>query len=101
LILGGRARNQLKMDKTIVFCWIPSHVNIRSNERADDAAKSALTSPITDMKFPASELIPYVHQFCLDEWEDIWDCCRGNKFHAIYPTVGTALQSRVNTHPGI
>jgi len=67
----------------------------------DDAAKSALTSPITDMKFPASELIPYVHQFCLDEWEDIWDCCRGNKFNAIYPTVGTALQSRVNTHPGI
>jgi len=59
LILGGRAINQLKMDKTIVFCWIPSHVNIRSNERADDAAKSALTSPITDMKFPASELIPY------------------------------------------
>jgi len=39
------------MGKTIFFCWIPSHVNIRSNERADDAAKSALTSPITDMKF--------------------------------------------------
>jgi len=25
---------------------------------------------------------------CLDEWQDIWDCCEGNKLHPIYPTVG-------------
>ena len=54
------------------------------------AAKSVLTSPITNMKFLASELRPCVDKFCLDEWQDIWDCCRGNKLHAIYPTVGTA-----------
>jgi len=80
--------------KTIAFCWILSHVSNRSNERADAAAKSVLTSPITNMKFPASKLIPCVDKFCLDEWQDIWDCCRGNRLHAIYPSVGTATHSK-------
>ena len=80
--------------KTIAFCWILGHVSIRGNERADAAAKSVLTSPITNMKFPASELIPCVDKFCLDEWQDIRDCCRCNKLHAIYPTIGTATHSK-------
>jgi len=69
--------------KIIILHWIPSHGNIHGNDRADTAAKSALSLPITNMKLPACELIPYVSKFCLDEWQDIWDCCEGNKLHSI------------------
>jgi len=40
------------------------------------------------MKIPATEYIPGVSQFCLKEWQDIWNCCENNKLHAIYPNVG-------------
>jgi len=46
--------------KTIILCWIPSHVDIRDNDRADTAAKSALSLPVTNMKLPGRELLPCV-----------------------------------------
>jgi len=56
--------------------------------RADTAAKSALSLPITNMMLPACELLPCVSNSCLAEWQDLWDCCEGNKLHSIYPTLG-------------
>ena len=49
---------------------------------------SLLLLPITKMKIPATEYIPGVSQYCLKEWQDIWNCCEGNKLHAIYPNIG-------------
>jgi len=47
-----------------------SHVSIQGNERADTAAKSALSLPIANMKLPAYELIPELSKFCFYEWQD-------------------------------
>jgi len=47
------------------------------------AAKSAVSLPITNMKLPAGKLFPQVSKFCLNEWQEIWDCCEGNKLWRI------------------
>jgi len=73
---------------------LPIHISICGSERADNAATSALSLPITNMKLPAYELIPCVSKFCFDKWQDIWDCCESKKLHSIYPTVGIVEHSK-------
>jgi len=43
-----------KTSKNSILCWIPSHVRILINQKADVAAKSALSLPVTRMKLPAT-----------------------------------------------
>ena len=74
--------------KTIALCWIPSHVRIWGNERADAAAKSALSSTILAVKCPPTDLCQSLTDHCQRLWQVEWDGCLSNKLHSIRPTLG-------------
>ena len=67
-------------------------MGILGNEKADAAAKLALSLPVTRMKLPASGMYPRMTKLILDEWQEVWNCCAGNKLHAIRLTVGDYKQ---------
>ena len=83
----------------IVFCWLPSHVGIKSNkkkkknEKADIAAISALTLNISDFKIPFTDFKPCINTFLHNMWQMSWNAAILNKLHSIKPSLGEWQQS--------
>ena len=71
----------------------PGHVGIPGNERADRVAKAALSLAISSVKVSAMDFLPRARLLMRKEWQEIWNCCDGNKLHAINPTVGVTKQN--------
>ena len=44
----------------IEFCWLPGHIGIRGNEKADNIAKRVIDNKIHDIKLPFSDLKPRI-----------------------------------------
>ena len=65
--------------KTIVFCWIPSHIGIHGNEKANMAAREALALNITNSLVPYTDLKPSINSFILGKWQERWLSCPENK----------------------
>ena len=57
-------------EKRILFYWIPSHVGIRGNEKADAAAKAGLSRRVTNVPIPYGDFKNYIN---VD-----WDTVRSN-----------------------
>ena len=53
--------------KTIIFCWIPSHINIKGNEMADQEAKDALNMDIANVKIPFTDKKQQINEFIMSE----------------------------------
>ena len=73
----------LSVSKEIVFCWLPSHVNIRGNELADLEAKSALSLMITNFKIPHSDFKSNISQYINNKCQSVWETQTQNKLNEI------------------
>lgn len=81
----------------IFFCWIPSHIGIVGNERADNEAKNTVTDTNTiDLYIPPSDITNYINQQLKDEWEHRWQQST-NKLRAIKPAI-TRWKTSYNDH---
>ena len=50
-------------NKDIIFCWVPSHIDIRDNDHPDFAAKSALELPRAKVGVPYTDFKHKINQY--------------------------------------
>ena len=74
--------------KKIILCWIPSHIGVNENERADSAAKPALDLSPEVLCIPYTDLKPTISKFLHTKWQQRWDINIHNKLFQIQPTLG-------------
>lgn len=75
--------------KTVNICWLPSHVDIRGNEEADEAARlaSLLDDPPTNDGVPCRDHYPSIKGAVMDLWQQEWNNVTGNKLKNIKDKV--------------
>ena len=73
-----RTKNKIKSCK-IVLLWVPSHIGINGNERADKLAKQALSLTNTKtLPFEISDARERIDDYVLKLWQDNWTNSEGN-----------------------
>ena len=61
-------------NQEIVFIWVPSHVGIPGNDKADELAKKSLTlASITNIKIPNQDVKRYIKETYHKQWKTNWN----------------------------
>ena len=85
--------HEIASSKTIIYCWIPSHIGIYGNEKADKKAKESLHLEETVFKIPFNNFKPFINKYVFDKWQTIWNEASFNKLKEIEPIVNNHRSS--------
>ena len=87
----------------IAFCWVPAHVGIDGNERADLEAKEAVKCTIIiNTKIPHGDFKDRIHKYIMNKWQERWDSLTTNqKFKEVKPVVGKWSQDNSSRRSSI
>ena len=84
----------LSSGKYIEFFWVPGHRNIPGNERADTAAKAALSKELPPtFEVPSTDYLTKIRPFISSDWQVRWDEQPNNKLYSIMPSVDEVYYS--------
>ncbi|XP_058827768.1 uncharacterized protein LOC131687689 [Topomyia yanbarensis] len=87
--------------KDVTFCWVPSHIGIAGNERADREAKAALEGIIdTETALDYKEMRRNITKRTVWKWQEQWQSTTNNKLcevkNAVTPYIATGKTRREN-----
>ena len=81
----------------IHLCWLPGHVGILGNERADRAAKAARRTDMQPCLIPPLDFKPIIRKHITAMWQATWDESPLNKLHEIAPIFNEPRTHHLST----
>jgi len=80
-------------DKNFIFCWVPSHIGIHSNEEADKLAVQATIRPIVPQyQYTRSDAKAYIRRTYKEKWKQNWSLTQPSKLREIIDSIYTHYQ---------
>jgi len=75
-----RVHEMKQAGQTVEFIWVPGHVGITGNEKADQAAKAASHRPEQHVSVCYTDFYPIILTACYNKWKRRWEDKRQKMF---------------------